>query len=70
MAVFTSAIKLQTVDVADITANGSMGSAATTVDIASSFHLNQTTAGVALTIDAPTVTTDSPIIFCSNVGSS
>lgn len=48
---------------------GSIGTAATTVDIASSLNVNQTTAGQTLTLPNPTVTGLSHLIVVNNVGS-
>jgi lysophospholipase L1-like esterase len=44
------------VSVANLTANGSAGTAATTVDIAGSLVFNQTTASITATLAAPTAT--------------
>lgn len=68
MSIITSQFKLQSSTLSNFVANGAIGTAAATVDVAAAFTINQTTAGVALTIPAPTVTTDNPIIFISNVG--
>ena len=52
----------------DFPTGGSIGSAATTVDVATSFTVNQTTAGQTLTIPSPTVTTAGRSVYISNVG--
>jgi len=48
---------------------GSIGSAASTVDIYTNFTIAQTTAGQTLTIPAPTTTTSGRIIYVTNIGS-
>lgn len=55
--------------VSDVAAGGSIGSAATTVDIYSAFLINQTTAGKALTLATPTQTSLMREVNVSNVGS-
>ena len=47
-------LKLATLTIANLATGGSIGTAATTVDIASSFNISQTTAGQTLTIASPT----------------
>lgn len=64
----TSKFVNQVVDLADFAANGAIGTAAATVDVSSSFTIAQTTASIVLTIPAPTITTDAPIIWVANVG--
>lgn len=55
--------------VANIAANGPIGTAATTVDVASAFAIKQTAAGIAITVPSPTVATPAgQLIFVSNVG--
>jgi hypothetical protein len=48
---------------------GSIGTAGATVDIYTSFTINQTTAGQTLTIPAPTTTTTGRLIYITNIGS-
>jgi fibronectin-binding autotransporter adhesin len=54
--------------VSDVAAGGNIGSAATTVDAATTFNINQTTAGQNLALPSPTVTTAGRIVFINNVG--
>ena len=49
-------------------AGGSIGSAATTVDVLSSFNLNQTTAGQTLTVPNLTNAIAGKIIYLNNIG--
>jgi hypothetical protein len=55
--------------IANLASGGSIGTAATTVDVATSIDINQTTAGQTLTLPNPTVTTAGRIVYISNVGS-
>jgi hypothetical protein len=55
--------------ITDKASGGSIGSAATTVDVSTSFNVNQTTASQVLTLDTPTVTTAGRLVIVSNVGS-
>lgn len=64
----TSQQKLQIKLLADFPAGGSIGSAATTVDVASFFEIAQTTAGQTVTLPTPTVTTDSTFAYIKNTG--
>ena len=48
---------------------GTIGSAASTVDIYTNFTIAQTTAGQTLTIPAPTTTTSGRLIYITNIGS-
>ncbi len=57
------------VTVNDVSGGGNIGSAATTVDIATTFNVNQTTSGQTLTLANPTTTTSGRIAFVNNVGS-
>jgi hypothetical protein len=50
-------IGLATIAQANFAANGAIGTAAATVDIASSFVVTQTTAGISVTLPSPTDTT-------------
>jgi len=58
------------VDVSDRASGGVIGTASTTVDIATNFNVNQTTASQTLTIPSPTntTTTKGKIITVNNVG--
>jgi Collagen triple helix repeat (20 copies)/Chaperone of endosialidase len=58
------------VDVSNLATGGSIGSAATTVDVGTNFNINQTTAGQALTIPSPTNTTATKgkVITITNIG--
>ena len=64
----TGATLLTTSTLADFPTGGSIGTAATTVDVKTSFLLNQTTAGQTLTLPSPTTTTAGRTIYVSNVG--
>ncbi len=55
--------------ISDVAAGGNIGSAATTVDVATTFNVNQTTAGQTLTLPNPTSATSGRIAFVNNVGS-
>lgn len=57
------------VAVANLASGGSIGSAATTVDIASYITLNQTTASQTVTIPTPTVITAGKKVVITNIGS-
>lgn len=57
------------VAVSNKASGGSIGTAATTVDIASIFNVTQTTASQTLTIASPTITTEYKVITVNNVGS-
>ena len=58
------------VDVTDKATGGAIGAAAATVDVATNFNVNQTTASQALTIPSPTntTTTKGKVITLNNVG--
>jgi hypothetical protein len=56
------------VAITDRATGGDIGTAAATVDVATTFNINQTTVGQTITIPAPTVTTAGRIIYISNVG--
>jgi N-acetylneuraminic acid mutarotase len=49
--------------------NGSLGSAASTVDVHSGFTIPQTTSSITLTIPSPTDTSAGRVIYISNTGS-
>jgi hypothetical protein len=57
------------ITIANLPTGGNIGTAAATVDIATTFNVNQTTSLQTLSIPAPTVTTAGRIIYVSNVGS-
>lgn len=63
-----SFLKLQRVALVNFAANAALGTAAATVDIASAFTINQTTASIVLTLPSPTTTTDMQIIYIQNIG--
>jgi hypothetical protein len=63
-----SFLKLQRIALVNFAANGALGTAAATVDLASSFTINQTTAGIALTLPAPTDATDMRVLYVQNIG--
>lgn len=54
--------------VANLAAGGTIGTAATTVDIKTTLNINQTTANQTLTLPAPTDTTAGRIIYINSVG--
>lgn len=62
-------IDMATVNITNKATGGSIGSAASTVDIAGSFNVNQTTAGQTLTVPNPTNATVRKIITVNNTGS-
>jgi hypothetical protein len=49
-------------------ANGAIGTAAATVDIKTTFNLNQTTANITLSIPNPTDTSEGRIVYINNIG--
>lgn len=49
-------------------ANGAIGTAVTTVDVKTTFNINQTTANITLTLPAPTDATAGRIIYINNIG--
>jgi hypothetical protein len=57
------------VQLANIAASGPIGTAAATVDIATNFAINQTTAGLALTLPNPTQALNGAFVIVSNSGS-
>lgn len=59
---------LGTVPLTNFTVNGAIGLATTTVDIASSFSINQTTVGITLTIPNPTTPMVGQVLTIINVG--
>lgn len=54
--------------IANLAAGGAIGTAATTVDVKTTFNLNQTTANQTITIPNPTDATAGRIIYVNNVG--
>jgi Collagen triple helix repeat (20 copies) len=54
--------------IANLAAGGSIGTAATTVDIAGTFNLTQTTADQTVTLPSPTATAAGKIIYVNNTG--
>lgn len=62
-------IKPATVTLANFAANAPIGTAAATVDIASSFRIPQTTVNITLSIPTPTDTAAGNIVLISNTGS-
>ena len=62
-------LKLATLPLTNFATGGSIGTAATTVDIISQFNINQTTAGQILTLATPTVTLAGDNVRINNVGS-
>ncbi|MDZ7744293.1 MAG: carbohydrate binding domain-containing protein [Candidatus Saccharibacteria bacterium] len=64
-----SSTLLTAISISDRATGGNIGSAATTVDVATTFNVNQTTASQSLTLPTPTDTTSGRIIYVNNVGS-
>lgn len=58
-----------TLNLGNVTSAGPIGSAASTVDIYSSINIDQTTAGLDLTLPNPTNTAPGRIVFVNNIGS-
>lgn len=52
----------------NFTASGAIGTAATTVDIKTTFNINQATSNITLTLPNPTDTTAGRIVYVNNVG--
>lgn len=61
-------LTLGTLTLANFAANAAIGTAAATVDNFSSFDIGQTTAGIVLTVPAPTISEDGQLAFFSNTG--
>ena len=53
----------------NFTSSGAIGTAASTVDIHTSFTINQTSSSITLSIPSPTLTTAGRIIYIANIGS-
>lgn len=60
--------QLKSLTVANLAAGGVIGTAVTTVDIGSSFIINQTTTGQTITLPTPTVATDVRTVQVTNSG--
>ncbi|HEX8181996.1 MAG TPA: hypothetical protein VF575_00165 [Candidatus Saccharimonadales bacterium] len=56
------------ITIANLVAGGAIGTAAATVDVATTIAITQTTAGQTLTIPAPTITTAGRLLYISNTG--
>src|SRR5205807_6479964 len=54
--------------ISNLATGGNIGTAAATVDVATSFTVNQTTASQTITIPSPTVATAGRVIYISNIG--
>jgi hypothetical protein len=54
--------------IANLVAGGAIGTAAATVDIATSFTINQTTAGQTITLPNPTNATAGRVAYITNIG--
>jgi hypothetical protein len=59
---------LRQISLANFAASGAIGAASTTVDVASTISLNQTTSNISLTIPTPTNTTAGRVLNVANVG--
>lgn len=68
MTLILDNLKLATVALTNFATGGSIGTAATTVDIVSCFNVNQTTAGQTLTLPSPTNALAGDQIRITNVG--
>ncbi len=64
-----SAIALGNLDYSASGNSGAIGTAAATVNVATAFTINQTTAGQTLTIPSPTNVAAGRVIYISNIGS-
>ncbi len=58
----------ESLSVANLATGGAIGTAATTVDIKTTFNINQTTANQTLTLPAPTNTTAGRIVYINSIG--
>ena len=56
------------VSIANRPTGGTIGTAAATVDVATTFNVNQTTTGQTLTLPTPTDTTAGRIVYINNIG--
>lgn len=68
MAFINDNFKLATLTIANLTTGGAIGIAAATVDIASSFLVNQTTAGQLLSLPSPTDAIAGDLVRIGNSG--
>ena len=59
---------LAALTISDHASSGSIGTAAATVDIATTLNVNQTTPGISLTLPTPTDSTGGRLLYVSNVG--
>lgn len=59
---------LRSIALGNFTANGAIGTAAATVDIASTISINQTTGNIALTLPNPTNAQSGRVLNISNIG--
>ena len=55
--------------ISNLPTGGNIGTAAATVDVITTFDVNQTTSGQTLTLPSPTDTTSGRIVFINNIGS-
>lgn len=67
--ILTDNLQIQPLSLPNFAANGSLGTAANTVDKYHTFYIPQTTVGISLTLPTPTVTSDSTQISVHNTGS-
>jgi hypothetical protein len=68
MPLFQDNVRLATIPIANLATGGAIGTAAATVDVASAFAVNQTTAAQSLTLPVPTIANAGLIVLISNVG--
>jgi hypothetical protein len=61
-------LKLSNIAIANIEVNGFIGTASSTVDICSSFNINQVTRNVILHLPNPTDISRGDIVFVNNIG--
>lgn len=54
--------------ITNLATGGNIGTAATTVDIKTTFNINQTTANQIITLPSPTDTTAGRIVYVNNIG--
>lgn len=58
----------ESIPIANLAGGGAIGTAPTTVDIKTTFNINQTTTNQTLTLPTPTDTTAGRIIYINNIG--
>jgi len=63
-----SSTLLTAITINDLPSGGNIGTAAATVDVATTFNVNQTTAGQNVSLPSPTVTTAGRLAYVNNVG--